>query len=225
MAAAFAQLLCNEARAAARLYILGDLFDYWVGDDDLADPFHAQVAAGLAELAAAGCRVCFMPGNRDFLLGERFAVAARLSILTDPSVQDLDGTRTVLLHGDTLCVDDADYMAFRAEVRASAWQQRFLDQPLERRRAIALQLRAQSEASQSGKSEAIMDVAERAVVQAFRDCGCTRMIHGHTHRPGRHEHRVDGRTCERWVLADWYRQASYLRCDAAGFTPVALPVP
>jgi UDP-2,3-diacylglucosamine hydrolase len=225
MAAAFAQLLRTEARTAARLYILGDLFDYWIGDDDLADPFHAQIAAGLAELAAAGCRVGFMPGNRDFLLGERFAAAAGLCLLPDPSIEDIEGTPTVLMHGDTLCVDDVDYMAFRAEVRASAWQRSFLDQPLAARRAAALQLRARSAASQEQKAEAIMDVAERAVVQAFRDCGCTRMIHGHTHRPGRHEHRVDGRRCERWVLADWYGQASYLRCDATGCTPIALTTP
>jgi UDP-2,3-diacylglucosamine hydrolase len=225
MAAAFLQLLRTEARAAARLYILGDLFDYWIGDDDLADPFHADVAAGLGALAASGCRVWFMPGNRDFLLGERFAAAAGLCILPDPSIADLDGTPTVLLHGDTLCVDDTDYMAFRSEVRANAWQQSFLRQPLAARRAAALQLRAQSAASQEQKTEAIMDVAERAVVQAFRDSGCTRMIHGHTHRPGRHEHRVDGRRCERWVLADWYGQASCLRCDAAGCTPLTLTAP
>src|SRR5688500_16031513 len=105
MAAAFTRLLRTDARRAQRFYILGDMFDYWIGDDDLADPFHAEVATELATLAHSGCRVSFMPGNRDFLLGERFADAARLDILADPSVVELAGTPTLLLHGDTLCVD------------------------------------------------------------------------------------------------------------------------
>ena len=216
MADAFMRLLRADARRAQRLYILGDMFDYWIGDDDLAAPFHAGIAAELAALGACGCRVFFMPGNRDFLLGERFAAAAGLDILPDPTVVELAGTPTLLLHGDTLCLDDVDYQAFRAKVHAPAWQQQFLRQPLEERRRIALGLRADSESSQKRKSDEIMDVAPRAVEQAFRDCGCSRMIHGHTHRPARHEHRVDGRLCERWVLADWYRRGSYLRCDASG---------
>ncbi len=216
MAAAFSRLLRTDARAAQRLYILGDLFDYWIGDDDLADPFHAAVAADLSALAAAGCTIHFMPGNRDFLLGERFAQAAGLSILTDPTRIELAGMPTLLLHGDTLCLDDVDYLAFRAKVHDAAWQAGFLAQPLEQRRATALQLRADSTASQQEKAAEIMDVALRAVEQAFRAYGCTRMIHGHTHRPARHEHRIDGKPCERWVLADWYRRASWLRCDDNG---------
>jgi UDP-2,3-diacylglucosamine hydrolase len=216
MVAAFTRLLRTQARRAQRLYILGDMFDYWIGDDDLADPFHAGMAAELAALAAAGCRVFFMPGNRDFLLGQRFARAAGLEILSDPTIVALGGASTLLLHGDTLCLDDADYQAFRAKVQAPAWQQQFLSQPLEDRRRIALELRADSESSQKQKSDDIMDVAPRAVAQAFRDSGCTRMIHGHTHRPARHEHHIDGRLCERWVLADWYRRGSYLRCETSG---------
>lgn len=220
MAAAFTRLLRTDARSAARFYILGDLFDYWIGDDDLAERLHAEVAAELAALATTGCRVCFMPGNRDFLLGERFARAANLALLADPTVELIDDTRTLLLHGDTLCLDDLDYLAFRAKVRDSAWQQGFLAQPLAQRRAAALQLRAESESSQTQKAAEIMDVAPRAVVQAFRDSGCTRMIHGHTHRPARHEYRIDGKLCERWVLADWYGRASYLRCEAGGCSAV-----
>jgi UDP-2,3-diacylglucosamine hydrolase len=216
MLAAFTRLLRTQARRARDFYILGDLFDYWVGDDDLTDPLHAEIAAELAALAACGCRVFFMPGNRDFLVGQQFARSARLEILPDPSVVDLLGTRTLLLHGDTLCLDDTDYQAFRAQVRSSAWQAQFLARPLEERRRIALGLRADSESSQKLKSAEIMDVAPRAVEQAFRDSGCSRMIHGHTHRPGRHEHRIDARACERWVLGDWYERASYLACTERG---------
>jgi UDP-2,3-diacylglucosamine hydrolase len=223
MAAAFTRLLRTDARRAQRFYILGDMFDYWIGDDDLADPFHAEVATELATLAHSGCRVSFMPGNRDFLLGERFADAARLDILADPSVVELAGTPTLLLHGDTLCVDDVDYQAFRAKVHARSWRQQFLRQSLEERRRIALGLRADSESSQKQKSAEIMDVAVRAVEQAFRTSGCTRMIHGHTHRPARHEHYIDGRLCERWVLADWCERGSYLRCDASGCTAEPWP--
>ncbi|MPZ43517.1 MAG: UDP-2,3-diacylglucosamine diphosphatase [Betaproteobacteria bacterium] len=218
MAGAFIRLLRADARRAQRFYVLGDMFDYWIGDDDLADPFHAEIAAELAGLATSSCQVFFMPGNRDFLLGERFAGAAGFEILPDPSIVALAATPTLLLHGDTLCLDDADYQAFRAKVHAPQWQQQFLRQPIEERRRIALGLRADSESSQKQKSDEIMDVAPRAVEQAFRDCGCTRMIHGHTHRPARHEYRIDGRLCERWVLADWYRAGSYLRCDASGCT-------
>jgi UDP-2,3-diacylglucosamine hydrolase len=214
MVAAFSRLLRTEARTATQLYILGDLFDYWIGDDDLADPLHAAVAAELTALTASGCESYFMPGNRDFLLGSRFAQAAGLSILPDPTRVELAGRPTLLLHGDTLCLDDIDYLAFRAQVHDPAWQRQFLSQPLEQRRAAALQLRADSASSQQHKSAEIMDVAPRAVEQAFREYRCTRIIHGHTHRPARHEYRVDGELCERWVLADWYQRGSYLRCDA-----------
>jgi UDP-2,3-diacylglucosamine hydrolase len=222
MVAAFSHLLRTDARRASQFYILGDLFDYWIGDDDLADPLHAEVATELKALATSGCRVCFMPGNRDFLLGSRFAQAAGMHILPDPTRIELAGRATLLLHGDTLCLDDMDYLAFRAKVHDAAWQRHFLSQPLEQRRATALQLRGDSESSQRHKSVEIMDVAPRAVEQAFRDHRCTRMIHGHTHRPARHEYRIDGELCERWVLADWYRRGSYLRCDADGCRNVTL---
>lgn len=216
MVAAFTRLLRTHARQADSLYILGDMFDYWIGDDDLADPFHAEVAAELAAVVASGCRVFFMAGNRDFLIGEGFARSARLEILPDPTVVALGGVRTLLLHGDTLCTDDADYQAFRSKVRDPGWQGQFLNQPIEARRKLALQLRADSESSQQLKSAEIMDVTASAVEQAFRESGCSRMIHGHTHRPARHEYRIDGRLCERWVLADWYENGSYLSCDASG---------
>ena len=213
---AFAAFLRADAIRARSLYILGDLFDYWVGDDDLDDPFHAEIAAELSRIAEAGCSVYLMHGNRDFLLGERFVAAARARLLADPTVIEQAGIRTVLMHGDTLCVDDHDYQAFRAKVRTEAWQRDFLAKPLAERRAIALKLRADSRSSQQRKSDAIMDATPHAVAEAFRRHQCARMIHGHTHRPARHEHCIDGQVCERWVLADWYSAGSFLRCDARG---------
>lgn len=221
---AFFDFLAREACGADALYILGDLFDYWIGDDDLADPFAAGIARHLEQLVAGGCALYLMHGNRDFLMGEQLCAATGATLLADPTVVELHGVRTVLLHGDTLCLDDPDYLAFRAKVRDPAWQRLFAAKPIEERRRIAVGLRADSRSSQMAKSETIMDVAPRAVVDAFRDSNCTRMIHGHTHRPARHELVVDGRTCERWVLADWYVQGSYLRIDARGnVAPTMLP--
>ncbi len=216
MVRVFQGFLRKQAAGARSLYILGDLFDYWIGDDDLDQPFHAAVAGALARLAETGCAIHFMPGNRDFLIGERFARAARLDILPDPTLIDQAGVYTLLVHGDTLCLDDLDYQAFRARVRDPAWQRDLLARPLEERRAIAFQLRSDSRSSQQSKPVDIMDVAPRAVEEAFRRYRCSRIIHGHTHRPGRHEHLIDDRRCERWVLGDWYRSGSYLRCDERG---------
>ncbi len=212
----FEGFLRTQAAGARALFILGDLFDYWIGDDDLDQPFQSSIAAALARLTSSGCKLYLMHGNRDFLLGERFAAAAEASHLEDPHLIEHAGIRTLLMHGDTLCIDDPDYQAFRAKVRAIAWQREFLAKPLEERRAIAQQLRVDSRSSQERKADAIMDVAPSAVLETFRRYDCTRMIHGHTHRPGRHEYSVDGRICERWVLADWYANGSFLRCDADG---------
>jgi UDP-2,3-diacylglucosamine hydrolase len=221
---AFLRFLENEARGASSLYILGDLFDYWIGDDDLDDPSATVITNAIGALAESGCTVYVMHGNRDFLMGEKLCHAASALLLNDPTVVELGGMRTLLLHGDTLCIDDPDYMTFRNQVRDAAWQAAFLAKPLEERRTIAHGLRADSRSSQRGKTETIMDVAPRAVIEAFRRWACDRMIHGHTHRPGRHEHVVDGRTRERWVLADWYARGSCLEVDANGIaTPRLLP--
>lgn len=221
---AFFDFLAREASGAGALYILGDLFDYWIGDDDLDDPFADQIARAIGTVTDAGCAVYLMHGNRDFLIGEALCRAAGATLLVDPTVVDLHGVPTLLLHGDTLCIDDPDYMTFRAKVRDPAWQRAFVTKPIEERRRIAVGLRADSRSSQMSKSETIMDVAPRAVIEAFRKSDCTRMIHGHTHRPGRHEHLVDGRTCERWVLADWYTRGSFLYIDTGGVvSPKLLP--
>lgn len=219
----FLAFLEGPARGADGLYVLGDLFEYWVGDDDLDDPLNASVARGFARLAAAGTPVCLMHGNRDFLVGPAFARRAGARLIEDPATLDFYGTPTLLMHGDTLCTDDLDYQKFRAYARDPRNQARFLAQPVAARHAEIAALRARNESAKQGKSAEIMDVNAAAVEQALRDAGYPRLIHGHTHRPGRHVHRVDARECERWVLGDWYECGSYLVCDAAGCK--ALPFP
>lgn len=219
----FFEFLRGPAREAETLYILGDLFEYWAGDDDLADPFNRSVAGALAEYSRAGIPVKFMHGNRDFLLDGEFAKACGITLLGDPHALDLFGTPTVLMHGDTLCTDDVDYQKFRAQVRNPAWQKGFLALPLEARKRQIEAVRQTSESEKTRKAPEIMDVNQGAVESALRTHAYPRLIHGHTHRPAKHIHRVDGRSCERWVLADWYRSGSYLRCDERGCTPVPLP--
>jgi UDP-2,3-diacylglucosamine hydrolase len=218
----FFEFLAGPARQADHLFILGDLFEYWAGDDDLKDPLNAQVASGLRTLVSAGVPVSVMHGNRDFLLLQGFAAAASVRLIADPTVVDLYGTRTLLLHGDTLCTEDVRYQAFRRRARSRWWQRMFLLQPLWLRRAEIERARQISERGKRLKPTEIMDVAPAAVEQAFRDSGCMRMIHGHTHRPARHAHVVDGKTCERWVLSDWYRHGQYLRVAPDEWTSVEL---
>ncbi|HUP98251.1 MAG TPA: UDP-2,3-diacylglucosamine diphosphatase [Usitatibacter sp.] len=219
MAAQFERFLGSVAPGADGLYILGDLFEYWVGDDGLVLPFPARVAAQLRS-AATRLPISFMHGNRDFMVAERFAREAGVALLDDPAQLDLYGTPTLLLHGDTLCTDDHAYQAFRAKVRDPAWQRAALTRPVGERLAIAQDLRLKSEGAKQGKAAAIMDVNAGAVEKAFADSGCTLMIHGHTHRPARHLHRVGGIERVRWVLADWYERASYLEVSPDGLRVV-----
>jgi UDP-2,3-diacylglucosamine hydrolase len=163
-----------------------------------------------------------MHGNRDFLVGDEFARATGVRLLGDPTVVDLYGMPTLLMHGDTLCTDDLKYQAFRAQVRDPAWQKDFLAKPLAVRKAMIENVRDQSAREIQEKPPEIMDVNPGAVAEAFRRNGCTRMIHGHTHRPDRHVHEVDGRSCERWVLSDWYEQGGLLEVSAAGCRAVRL---
>jgi UDP-2,3-diacylglucosamine hydrolase len=218
----FFAFLKGPAAQAEALYILGDLFDYWAGDDDV-DPFNAPILSALRGLADRGVALHLMHGNRDFLIGKVFATASRARLLRDPALIDLYGTPTLLLHGDTLCTDDVKYQEFRAKVRNPGYQQNFLAQTLASRKGIIAGLRAENAEEKELKSEIIMDVATAAVEAVLREHGYPRMIHGHTHRPALHEHVVDGHRCERWVLADWYTRGSYLRCDAAGCSVIELP--
>jgi UDP-2,3-diacylglucosamine hydrolase len=222
MSCLFFDFLERHAKSADRLYILGDLFEYWAGDDDLADPFNQAIAAALLGLAQTGVAIFVMHGNRDFLLGAGFCRAAGVTLLTDPARINLSGQPTLLLHGDTLCTDDLDYQQFRAQVRDPAWQQTFLAQPLAQRKAIAEQYRKTSEAEKQSKPTAIMDASQAAIAALLREHGYPRVIHGHTHRPARHLHHLDGRTCERWVLTDWYERGGYLRSDENGCEAMTL---
>ncbi|MGN6312595.1 MAG: UDP-2,3-diacylglucosamine diphosphatase [Rhodanobacteraceae bacterium] len=205
----FERFLANEARHADALYILGDLFEAWIGDDDDA-PLPVRVASALKALNDSGVPIYFIAGNRDFLLGEEYARRAGMAILDDGTIVDLYGTPTLLLHGDTLCTDDAAYLAFRKQVRDPAWQRRFLSRPLAARRAFAQEARDASREHVSQTAMAIMDVNQGAVETALRDAHVTRMIHGHTHRPAIHDFELDG-LAQRIVLGDWYEQGSVLR--------------
>lgn len=203
-------MLRGPARDAAALYILGDLFEYWAGDDDADTAFNRTVGGALAEHAGRGHAVFFVAGNRDFLLGERFARQCGVSCLPDPVVQTLDGHKILLAHGDLWCTDDVAYQQFRQMVRNPAWQQAFLARPLAERKQIIEGLRRQSEAAKGDKAAEIMDVNPGAIAAAFRTHGVDTLIHGHTHRPGRHEYDLDGHLRTRWVLGDWQDDAPYL---------------
>ena len=218
----FLDFLGGEAREAETLYILGDLFEAWIGDD--APDAHAErVRRGIRDLVDSGVPASFMHGNRDFLIGEGFAEQTGVTILEDPVVHELYGERILLSHGDAWCTDDAEYQAFRRQVRNPAWQRQFLSLTPEARWAMAGRARAESQASTAQKAEDIMDVNPEAVASAMRAAEVRLVLHGHTHRPAVHEFTLDGRAATRIVLGDWYGQGSVLRWDGGGFELSALP--
>lgn len=207
----FERLLAGpEVRTAQALYILGDLVEAWIGDDDDAQ-LPARIAAAIRTVSDAGVPVYFMAGNRDFLLGESFARRAGLTLLDDGTVHEIEGRRTLLMHGDVLCTDDIAYQAVRRQVRQPQWQAQILGMPLDARRAFAAKAREDSRAHTGSTGETIMDVNADAVAEAMRNAGVTRLIHGHTHRPAIHHFDLDGQSAERIVLGDWYEQGSLLR--------------
>jgi len=212
LTALFLRLLAGLRNSAAEqtappaLYLLGDIFEYWAGDDDLDDPFNRSIVQALRQTTAAGIEIGFLPGNRDFLIGEGFASASGVRLLPDPFILSLPSWQFALTHGDTFCTDDLDYQRFRATVRDPEWQARFLAQPLAARKQQIEAIRRQSEMNKQDKSNAnasLMDVNRNTVKDFLHDHGYPTLIHGHTHRPMTHEHIVDGIHCERWVLADW----------------------
>ena len=216
----FGRFIDGEARGADALYILGDLFEAWVGDDDPSGT-GAFVASKLRALSGAGVPVFFMHGNRDFLVGPGYADRAGMTLLHDPSVVMLHGRPVLLMHGDTQCTDDVAYQQFRAQSRDPRWMAQFLSQPLAARQAFAGQARAASREHQAGlrdagAMDAITDVAPATVEETFRRFGIDTLVHGHTHRPAVHDLTVDGRACQRIVLGDWHEQGSVLRADASG---------
>lgn len=207
--AAFFRFLRETAPAADALYILGDLFEYWIGDDDLGSGLNAEVVNALRRLSDGGTPIFFMHGNRDFLIGDAFAQAAGLTLLPDPTQVELHGRRILLMHGDTLCTDDIEYQRFRAMVRSPEWQSAFLARPIEDRRREVEEMRRRSEASKREKPMAIMDVSPDAVAEVLRIFAYPPLlIHGHTHRPSRHLLDLDQHACVRRVLADWHEGRS-----------------
>lgn len=217
--AAFVRFLEKTATKAQALYILGDLFEYWAGDDAIKTNALQTSIHALHSLTLKGVPIYLIHGNRDFLLGEGFAKATGVKILPDPSLVTLYGKPVLLSHGDALCTDDIAYQKFRSEVRSETWQTQFLSQPLNARLVLIEQLRAKSEQEKSTKSMQIMDVNPAAVDDLLRQFSYPPIfIHGHTHRPKQHFHTVDGKPCERWVLGDWYEQGSYLKLNANGYS-------
>jgi UDP-2,3-diacylglucosamine hydrolase len=198
-AAAFFTFLGVRAMAAQSLYLLGDLFEYWAGDDDLSDPFHQQIVRAIRAVSDAGVAVYWIAGNRDFLVGQDFAAAAGLRLLAEPHVVEIGGQRVTLVHGDAECTGDDKYMAFRAQVRDPAWQAQFLAMPLAQRKQIIAGMREGSRQAHGTKTMEIMDVTPQAVEQLFDTSDSALIIHGHTHRPALHQHG----NRQRFVLPDW----------------------
>lgn len=219
---AFLAFLEGRARDAEALYLLGDLFEAWVGDDDDAAA-NARACDGLARLTAAGTRVFAMHGNRDFLLGEAFEKRTGVKLLPDPVRVDLHGVPTLLSHGDVFCTDDLPYQELRSIVREPSWQRRFLSLPLATRRQLASAARAGSKAHTERQIPVLMDVNPEAVARALCATGARRLIHGHTHRPAIHRFDLDGAPAERVVLAPWYEAASCVGIGDAGATEIPLP--
>lgn len=217
---AFLHWLEAQVTGAEALYILGDFFEVWVGDDVLPDPVHGlefqPVVEALRRLSAQGVKLYFMHGNRDFLIGAAFAQACGMELLPDPALLTV-GQKTILLsHGDALCTGDVAYQQFRTQVRHPQWQQTFLSQPLSARIAFASQARSQSAQNKAGQSMAIMDVDADAVAALMRAYAYPDvLLHGHTHRPGIHHLLVDGHECERWVLGDWHDTAVVVKIQSA----------
>ena len=220
----FLDFLRQRARTADALYILGDLFEYWIGDEAVEQDEFRTIIGGLRDLTASGTQVLVMHGNRDFLMAGGFVKATGCRLLPDPARIELHGTPTLLMHGDTLCTDDTEYMAFRVKVRDRDWQREFLDKSVAERDAIVRSYREISRNSTSSKKPEIMDVNQSAVEKVMRENGVRRLIHGHTHRPKEHVFDLDGMRARRMVLGDWYEQGSVLSVDAHGWHLDSLPL-
>lgn len=198
--AAFFTFLQQYASKTQYLFLLGDLFEYWAGDDDIPDPCNHSVVKALRAVSQSGVKLFWLPGNRDFLVGASFARATGATLLAEPHVQELAGRTFCLIHGDAECTDDTAYMAFRARVRAPAWQQQFLTMPLSQRKTIIEGMRQGSREQQKLNSMQIMDVNAQAIAARFAATGCATLIHGHTHRPALHHYPGQ---LTRHVLPDW----------------------
>ena len=218
----FLAFLKGEARDAEALYILGDLFEVWLGDDD-PNPYYQQMKAGLRKLADTGVPIYFMHGNRDFTIGEQFCEETGAALLNDPTVLNLYGRDVLLCHGDSLCTDDVQYQQVRAMTRDPAWQAMMLAKSTEERIAFAVQAREESIARGDSISDEIMDVNADAVMATLREHNVDIMLHGHTHRPAVHDIDMDGKHATRIVLGDWYEQGSIVRWNEDGPTLESMP--
>lgn len=221
--AGFLRFLAGDARKADALYILGDLFEAWIGDDS-PEPLHRQVAQALRSLVDSGVPCFFIHGNRDFLVGKRFARESGMQLLPEEQVLSIDGRRMLIMHGDTLCTDDHGYQAFRARVHQGWLQTLFLALPLFVRKRIAARMRAGSKAANGSKSMEIMDVNQQAVREAMSRQQVRWLIHGHTHRPAIHPLEVDGEPAWRCVLGAWHQEGSMIRVTADDVELVAFPL-
>ncbi len=214
----FLKLLTGRAKQAKALYILGDLFDTWIGDDDFSPPIKS-VKKHLKALTAQGTPVFYIHGNRDFLIGQRFSKESGVTLLDEYSVIDLYGTQTLLTHGDLLCTDDLPYQAFRLKSHSKAWQENVLSKPLILRILYARWYRLRSFFHKRKKSQDIMDVNQDTIVGVMKQYQTTRLIHGHTHRPAVHDLKINGLKGQRFVLAEWKKDsASVLAWTASGYT-------
>ena len=218
----FLDFLDEEAADAEALYILGDFFEYWVGDDD-PDPYYASIKQSLRTFTDTGVPVYFMHGNRDFMIGPDFAAETGVTILPDPYPLELYGKSVLLSHGDAMCTDDVEYQKVREMTRNPEWQAMMLGKPLEERLAIAKHARAQSEQRNKTLSESIMDVNPDAVKKTISEYGVEILLHGHTHRPDIHGIEVDDVLAKRVVLGDWYEQGSVVRWDEDGLELSPIP--
>ncbi|WP_371188806.1 UDP-2,3-diacylglucosamine diphosphatase [Thalassotalea maritima] len=212
----FLSFLHNEAPKAEKLYILGDFFEYWIGDDD-NNPFVLDIANKLKTLTNQGTEIFFIVGNRDFLLGKKYAEKAGMTLLPDTQVIDLYGKKALIMHGDTLCTRDIAYQKFRNKSRSWWWQAIVKSLPLATRRNMAENYRKKSASAKQMTSQDIMDVTQSEVEQQLRQANCQLLIHGHTHRPNVHQFEVDGQQATRIVLGDWYDQGAWLKVTPDGF--------
>jgi UDP-2,3-diacylglucosamine hydrolase len=220
--AGFLRFLHGEARSADALYILGDLFEAWIGDDD-PNPLHREIACAIKSLADSGVPCYFIHGNRDFLISKRFATESGMQLLPEEKVLDLYGRRVLIMHGDTLCTDDPGYLAFRAKVHTPWIQKLFLALPLFIRRSIAQKMRDDSKAANSSKSMEIMDVNAQAVVEVMEKHHVQWLIHGHTHRPDIHTLNANGETAHRVVLGAWHTQGSMVKVSVDDVELIPFP--
>ncbi|NMP17334.1 UDP-2,3-diacylglucosamine diphosphatase [Thalassotalea sp. Y01] len=219
----FLSFIEEQAPIADRLYILGDFFEYWIGDDD-DNPYVLNIAAKLKQLSEKGTEIFFIVGNRDFLIGERFAANCGMTLLPDSKVIDLYGQRALIMHGDTLCTNDIEYQKFRKKSRSWWWQFIIKSLPLKTRRKMAQNYRQKADSGEKMQAKEIMDVSQSEVEAQMREHDIDLLIHGHTHRPNVHRFELDGKPATRIVLGDWYEQGAWLKYSEQGFELLNKPL-